>query len=1221
MRYFYTIVCLLFFSMFYGQTVIPTPQNFTLIPNVVPAVSGASYFQNGPPSNWIITTITPPSNGYPGSSGGRCARCIKNGTSTYSITSEVFSSVGYTGISVSFGRREQTNSIDLLQLEWSDNGGAFQLIDAAIDASTTWQQYISANLPAAADNNPNIRLRISIVGNSGGSTSANSVAFDDLGLNGTATNVLEFYSKSIGNLNDLSTWGSNLDGTGIQPISFSETDYIFHVDNNANVSLSNDLTIDGNGASFIIENGSNFTIPNGFKFDNCLNCAGIDVKEGGTLSFANLTNADFPKINSLESGSTINYSGIGSQIVNGGAGLVYSNLTISGSGVKTCQAGNDIKVNDIFDLQSGATFKLHDAPGNLNAFVLVGAAATPGLSGEIDCNINSIMKIDGMLTASGSAKFKPGSLLGTLEFVVNNTVFTSESNIQINELKFPSANTSILQVQGTSKLTVSGEVTNNPILAGSPEAEVEFNGTGINSFIVKMQFDNNGDTINAFKNFTLNRNITITLGNEMIVLGDVNIQKGILDSDGNLTLFSDNRATGRILALDPGGVSGFVSDVTGAVKINRFNGAGFTGWTTVASPVKSASFEQIDDDIAVTCPSCPDGDGAGGSPFTSVYSYDETQPGAFDDFNSYIPINDIMDPFLNGVGYFVYFGNDQVNSGDITWETTGNIISDEVRTQLPATPGSNGTIFDPIDDGFSLVGNPYPCPISWDEVFNVTANDITNGPEPIYNAYYIYSPDQNGGAGGYYSYVDGTAETPGIMDDGIIPIGQGFYVQSQGPAGRLVDLVFTESTKSAINTSYYLKSANPNSTINQDCHFKMTRVSDGKNVNTAFTFKENATLNRDLKYDAIYKNGLPSMMAVNPNAMQFYSILNGVKYSINAIPPIDGSLSLDLFTKVGTSGDYTISASDLNAIPSGYCIDLYDKLNLSHHDLKVGDYTCTLNSSDIASRFVLTFSNTSFELSTKTLAPQCNSNPSGSITAKVSGNGPFDFVWRDAKNKIVAQTKNSYANSNTLSNLSGGNYKVEVSKTNQCATATSTIQLQGIDAAVAEFSLPSISNIGNNGLATIVFPNTSTNATEFTWDFGDGKKIVTNNTISISHNYTKAGTYKVSLEAKNKNCGDVSKVSQYLKVQDPKALGLNNLDNVKIWKDANDNLTIAFDNTISNGTIEIYNLVGKKVFEYSLKDNEQKDVILKQISNSINNQIGIVKLKTTNKEVAKRIAF
>jgi PKD repeat protein len=570
----------------------------------------------------------------------------------------------------------------------------------------------------------------------------------------------------------------------------------------------------------------------------------------------------------------------------------------------------------------------------------------------------------------------------------------------------------------------------------------------------------------------------------------------------------------------------------------------------------------------------------------------------------------------------VYFGNDQVSSSDITWETQGTISSDEVRTQLTATPGSNGVTFDPINDGFSLVGNPYPAPILWDDVYDITSADIANGPDPIFDTYYIYSPDEVGGTGGYYSYsrTEGTS-TPGVMADGIIPMGQAFYVQTQGPAGRLVDLVITESAKSAANTSDYLRTTANSDSKHQKCFITMTRNSDDKMVSTAVAFNENATINRDLKYDAIYKSGLPAVLAVNPKVMQFYTLLDGVKYSINALPPINGTIALDLFTKVGTSGDYTISASNLTSIPAGYCIDLYDKSDLSHHDLKSADYTCMLNSSDVISRFVLTFSNNSFELSTSAQAPKCNSAANGSITATVSGNGPFDYIWRDANNQIVAQTKNSLAKSNTANNLLGGAYKVEVSKTGQCATAINTIELQGLTAAKADFTLPILSNIGGNGLAEVVLPNTSMNATEFTWDFGDGKKLVTDNTVSVSHNYAKEGTYKVSLEARNANCSDVSKISQYLKVKDAQALGLNVLDNVKIWKDENDNLHVAFDNIISNGTIEIYNLVGQKVADYSLKNNQQKDVVLKQISNSIHHQIGVVKLKTTNKEVAKRIAF
>ena len=56
----------------------------------------------------------------------------------------------------------------------------------------------------------------------------------------------------------------------------------------------------------------------------------------------------------------------------------------------------------------------------------------------------------------------------------------------------------------------------------------------------------------------------------------------------------------------------------------------------------------------------------------------------------------------------------------------------------------------------------------------------------------------------------------------------------------------------------------------------------------------------------------------------------------------------------------------------------------------------------------------------------------------------------------------------------------------------------------------------------VTFTNTSTHATKYAWDFGDGTPIVT--TTSPQHTYTKAGTYTVTLTASDVAADDIKQV-------------------------------------------------------------------------------------------------
>lgn len=69
----------------------------------------------------------------------------------------------------------------------------------------------------------------------------------------------------------------------------------------------------------------------------------------------------------------------------------------------------------------------------------------------------------------------------------------------------------------------------------------------------------------------------------------------------------------------------------------------------------SHTFADLDDDIVISCPTCPDGY----TGYPSIYAYDETAPGLFDDINSYIGVNDLSESFAHKKGYYVYTGDSQ----------------------------------------------------------------------------------------------------------------------------------------------------------------------------------------------------------------------------------------------------------------------------------------------------------------------------------------------------------------------------------------------------------------------------------------------------------------------------------------------------------------------------------------------------------------------------------
>ena len=140
-----------------------------------------------------------------------------------------------------------------------------------------------------------------------------------------------YYSRSTGNLNVLSTWGTAVNGTGTSPTNFTAANQIFNVRNNATPTIGAAWTVSGSGSKIVVGDGTaacNFQIPSGFT------CSGkIDVAANATLSIARTTN---PTLGTLNASSTVIFNGAASQTI---PAVTYGNLTYAGSATGTMAAG------------------------------------------------------------------------------------------------------------------------------------------------------------------------------------------------------------------------------------------------------------------------------------------------------------------------------------------------------------------------------------------------------------------------------------------------------------------------------------------------------------------------------------------------------------------------------------------------------------------------------------------------------------------------------------------------------------------------------------------------------------------------------------------------------------------------------------------------------------------------------------------------------------------
>ena len=157
-----------------------------------------------------------------------------------------------------------------------------------------------------------------------------------------------YYYKGFGDLNQLSNWGINIDGSGGNPTNFSSSGDVFEVRNTPSITLTTNWSVTGNSSKISIGNGNDSTeliVPNNYSL-----VGNVVVKNASKLTIQNIIS---PYIDSLYLGSTVVYSALANQALTNKA---YYDLEIRGTGSKTATGdltvNHHLLVNAILDLNA-----------------------------------------------------------------------------------------------------------------------------------------------------------------------------------------------------------------------------------------------------------------------------------------------------------------------------------------------------------------------------------------------------------------------------------------------------------------------------------------------------------------------------------------------------------------------------------------------------------------------------------------------------------------------------------------------------------------------------------------------------------------------------------------------------------------------------------------------------------------------------------------------------
>jgi hypothetical protein len=899
---------------------------------------------------------------------------------------------------------------------------------------------------------------------------------------------------------------------------------------------------------------------------------------GATTNVAgdwNVNNTGSGAIDVTTNSSTVNFNGTGAQAIGGSVGTdAFNNITFTNT-------GGTVTLNGIVNVASNWTNN-NVAPGTVDAVTALstvnfngaGAQALGGSSPAPSSFYNitftkatgtftlgSLIDVAGSWTNNntGSGAIDAISAAGTVNF--NGT---GAQTIGGSSAVIPSFyNLTFTKTTGTFTMgattNVAGNWNNNNSGSGAIDvatnsSTVAFNGNAaqtIGGSAAANVFYNLKGACAAGGSITISATPALTVTN-LLQLDATN--PFTLTTNSNLTLVSNAGTTAYVdVVTAPSNLT-----ITGPVNVQRYLGASTTGWANMSScGVVGQTFSSWGAAFAVTCPAnCPNGATASGSAFNSVTGYDQSQvsgsaaeyPNAIPDYNTAI--------MQNGVGYWVYRGNTApaAATGAVTMSDNGPI---QVGNGSIALAFSGGN----ADQGTNLIGNPYTAPVSW--------NALRAGVPAMSNSYFVWNP--NYGSGGDV-FFDGVVSNPtagaqpGAFVGDAIPMGQAFAVMVTAPS----TINYTESMKS-VGTNSALR------TVAQTVNVFTLAIDGGpKNLHDELETYFSPLITTPGKSSA---GGALKRYDSDINTPNISCIVGGNNLCINANPPLAGNVSFPVKTLVYVAGTYTIQATAFGDVPAGNCVTLYDNLLGTTTDLRQGGYTCTLSDTNtVIPRFTLNilFTNT-LALTASANQPTCPNTSNGKIVAIGNAPGPWDYSWVNPAG-VVVRTSLAFPTADSLTSLAAGTYTVNVHRSGSCGDNASQIfAISNPATPVSVFTCADTTTL-SGGPATMSMTNTSANATNYFWNFG-------NNTSSTSAaptaSYNAPGVYTVHLSAINGPCSDTTYSQKVIHVVLPLVTGINiagSADNLVVISQDATGTFVKFANTsLTRSVISVYNVAGQKV--------------------------------------------
>lgn len=240
-------------------------------------------------------------------------------------------------------------------------------------------------------------------------------------------------------------------------------------------------------------------------------------------------------------------------------------------------------------------------------------------------------------------------------------------------------------------------------------------------------------------------------------------------------------------------------------------------------------------------------------------------------------------------------------------------------------------------NGFNLVGNPYPSPISISTLLTEN-NGVIGG-----NLYFWRKT--NGDAGSAYISYSGGTFSDGPHDNNNIQPGQGFIVQAVSGAG----LSFANTQRQSGNGVFY---RNGNTTQSEDNSRIWLNVSANNAVVGQMAIGYNALASNDLDaLDAAY---------INDSAVALNSFVANTELAVQHRAGFVATDVVPLSFKTTSAGSYIIAINAVDGLFTNeeQSIFLKDNLLAIEHDLRSSSYNFTTEAGSFSNRFEIVYEST-----------------------------------------------------------------------------------------------------------------------------------------------------------------------------------------------------------------------------------------------------------------------